>query len=69
MAASDARPNGVTQPPRLLDQLHQAAIRHYGRREPADRHVEWVRRFILFHGKRHPRELGVSAAATYLEHV
>ena len=47
-------PSVSSQPPRLLDQLRQAALSHYGRPEPADRHVEWVRRFILFHGKRHP---------------
>jgi hypothetical protein len=57
------------QPPRLLDQLRQAAVLHFGRSEPADRHVEWVRRFILFHGKRHPRELDVSAATKFLDHL
>ncbi len=33
--------------PRLLDQL----------REAAQRHVDWCRRFILFHDQRHPREM------------
>lgn len=53
------------QPPRLLDQLRQSALSHYGRPEPADRHVEWVRRFILFHGKRHPRDLKLEAAVVW----
>jgi integron integrase len=57
------------QPPRLLDQLRHSALAHYGRSEPADRHVDWVRKFILFHGKRHPRELDLSASAKFLEHV
>lgn len=57
------------QPPRLLDQLRLAALGHYGRSEPADRHVEWVRRYILFHGKRHPRELDVAAAGAFLTHL
>ena len=64
-----AIPNLATQPPRLLDQLRQAAMNHYGRSEPAERHVDWVRRFIHFHGERHPRELDLGASATFLEHL
>ena len=29
----------------------------------------WVRRFILFHGKRHPRALGESAVEECLTHL
>jgi hypothetical protein len=36
------------QPPRLLDQLQQSALARFGRPEPGQRFVEWVRRFILF---------------------
>ena len=43
--------------PRLLDQLRQAAGAHFGRPEPGERYAAWTCRFILFHGKRHPREL------------
>src|ERR1700736_2423095 len=59
----------VPQPPRLLDQLRQIALARFGRAEPAARHVEWVRRFILFHGKRHPRDLGLREATQFLEHL
>lgn len=46
------------KPPRLLDQLRdRIRLKHYSlRTEQAYAH--WVRRFVLFHGKRHPRELG-----------
>jgi site-specific recombinase XerD len=59
---------GVTAP-RLLDQV-RAAIRsrHYSRRTE-DAYVHWIRRFIVFHGRRHPRELGaadISAFITWL---
>jgi integron integrase len=44
--------------PRLLNQLVRAIrARHYARRTERA-YVGWVRRFILFHGKRHPSELG-----------
>jgi hypothetical protein len=39
---------GVPQPPRLLDQLRQVALDHFGRPEPAQRFADWARRFILF---------------------
>jgi hypothetical protein len=44
--------------PKLLDQVRDVLRRkHYSvRTEQA--YVDWVRRFILFHGKRHPREMG-----------
>ena len=41
----------------------------FGRPEPAARHVEWVRRFILFHGKRHPRDLGINDVGQFLQHL
>jgi integron integrase len=46
------------QPPKLLDRVRQAIrLRHYSRRTE-QAYVAWIRRFIVFHGKRHPRELG-----------
>ena len=57
------------QPMRLLDQLQLNALAHFGRPEPGQRYVHWVRRFILFHGKRHPRELGLAEAGCFLEHL
>ncbi len=57
------------QPPRLLDQVAQAA-RQRGASEPTTTHlVSWARAYILFHGKRHPRELGLTDATRFLEHV
>jgi len=50
-------PSPAARGPRLLDQVRQAIrTRHYSpRTEKA--YVGWIRRYILFHGKRHPREL------------
>src|SRR2546427_10000627 len=51
-----ASPSGSS--PKLLDQVRQAIrLRHYSRRTEAA-YVAWIRRFIVFHRKRHPRELG-----------
>jgi len=55
--------------PRLLDRLGQAIrVRHYSpRTEVTYRH--WVRRFILFHGKRHPSGLAAPEIAAFLNHL
>ena len=56
-------------PPRLLDSLRQAIrVRHYSIRTE-DTYVDWVRRLILFHDKRHPRELGASEVAAFLTYL
>jgi hypothetical protein len=31
--------------------------------------VDWIRRFILFHDKRHPREMGTAEVAAFLTHL
>lgn len=54
------------RPPRLLDQVRQVLrVRHYARRTE-ECYVQWVRRFIVFHGKRHPRELGAAEVEQFL---
>ncbi len=57
------------QPRRLLDQVREAAQARFGRAEPGERYAEWTRRYILFHGKRHPRDLGAGEVRRFLEHV
>jgi integron integrase len=54
---------------RLLDRLRQAIrTRHYSyRTEQA--YVDWTRRFIHFHGKRHPQELGAKEVGDFLSHL
>jgi integron integrase len=63
------QPGSPHHPPRLLDRLRQAALAHFGRPEPADRYCDWAYRFILFHSKRHPRELGLPEVGRFLEHL
>lgn len=55
--------------PRLLDEVREACrVRHYSYRTE-QQYVAWIRRFILFHGKRHPRELGGEAVEQFLTHL
>ena len=32
-------------------------------------YTDWIKRFILFHDKRHPREMGVAEIRAYLTHL
>jgi len=54
------------KPPRLLEQVRQGLrARHYSpRTEKA--YVAWIRRFILFHGKRHPDGMSEAEIGAYL---
>jgi len=55
--------------PKLLDQV-RATIRtlHYSiRTEQA--YVDWTRRFILFHNKRHPKDMGKEEIEAFLTHL
>ncbi len=54
------------QKPKLLDQVREAIrIRHYSVRTE-EAYVSWVKRFILFHGKRHPLEMGEDELTRFL---
>lgn len=52
--------------PRLLDRVRDAVrARHYSRRTE-EAYVAWIRRYILFHDKRHPTEMGAGEITQFL---
>ena len=52
--------------PRLLERVRaELRLRHYSRRSE-QAYVQWIRRYILFHGKRHPETMGASEATSFL---
>ena len=65
----DPHPTQATRPPRLLDQVREAIrLQHYSiRTEQA--YVGWITRYILFHGKRHPRDMGGPEVEAFLTHL
>jgi integron integrase len=55
--------------PKLLDIYRETLrVKHYSARTE-DTYVTWVKNFILFHNKRHPREMGVNEVGQYLTHL
>jgi integron integrase len=65
---ADRRPL-VARPPRLLDRLRFEARRRRLSRRTEEAYVAWVRRFILFHGKRHPKKMGAIEVIAFLSHL
>jgi len=52
--------------PKLLDQVRdRLRVKHYSIRTEAQ-YVQWIRRFIYFHDKRHPRDLGAPEVEAFL---
>ncbi|NJR51390.1 MAG: integron integrase [Leptolyngbyaceae cyanobacterium CSU_1_3] len=60
----------MTPPPKkLLDQVRDAIrVRHYSYRTE-ETYVQWIRRFILFHNKRHPKDMGAAEIEAFLTHL
>jgi len=53
----------------LLVQVRRAIrVRHYSRRTE-EAYVQWIRRFVRFHGLKHPVELGEAEVARFLSHL
>ena len=43
---------------KLLDQVRETLRRKHYSIRTEDAYIQWIRRFILFYGKRHPLEMG-----------
>jgi integron integrase len=56
-------------PPKLLDQVRdKLRVKHYSIRTEQS-YVDWINRYILFHGKRHPKDLGARDLEAFLTHL
>jgi integron integrase len=57
------------RPKKLLDQVREAIrVKHYSIRTE-EAYVNWIKRYIFFHHKRHPREMGVAEIEAFLTHL
>jgi site-specific recombinase XerD len=56
-------------PKKLLDQMCAAIrLKHYSYRTE-ESYVDWARRFILFHNKRHPKDMGAEEIQAFISHL
>jgi len=59
----------VSKQPILLEAVRQRIrLKHYSHRTEKS-YVHWIRRFVRFHNRRHPRELGKVEIEAFLTHL
>jgi hypothetical protein len=57
------------QPPRLLDQVrNKIRLKHYSLRTEHS-YVDWIKRYIFFHNKHHPKDMGAAEVEAFLTHL
>lgn len=60
------KPDSAAEAPRLLDRVRdRLRLKHYSLRTETA-YLGWIRRYILFHGKRHPADMGKAEAEAFL---
>lgn len=58
-----------SQPPRLLQQVREKIrYKHYSIRTESA-YIDWIKRFIFFHERRHPRDMGAAEIERFLTHL
>ena len=61
--------NTMQNPPKLIDQVRdRLRVKHYSIRTEQV-YVDWIKRYIFFHDKRHPKELGAEELEAFLTHL
>lgn len=62
-------PTSNTKQPKLLEQVRRRLrVGHYSLRTEQT-YIPWIKRYILFHGKRHPRDMGKTEIEAFLTHL
>jgi len=61
--------DAAPRPPKLMDEMrHALRLRHYSpRTEKA--YCQWVKRYIYYHGRRHPNEMATDEVNAFLTHL
>ena len=55
--------------PKLLDQVRQVIrVKHYSLRTE-ESYINWIKRFIFFHNKKHPIEMGEKEIGEFITHL
>lgn len=65
----DATRSAAQARPRLLDQVRDAIRRRHYSYRTEETYVHWIKRFIYFHDRRHPREMAATEVTSFLNHL
>ena len=61
--------NRVKNPPKLLDQARNMIRRKHYSFRTEETYINWMKRYIFFHDKKHPRNMGVPEIEKFLTHL
>lgn len=69
ITTSSNRDSGVSTKQKLLDQARtNLRVNHYSRRTE-EAYIGWIKRYILFHNKKHPSLMGKDEIQTFINHL
>ncbi len=68
-ASHSQPPTPARHPPKLLDRVRQALRRKHYSYRTEQAYIHWIKRFILFHNKRHPKDMGTPEIEAFLTHL
>ena len=57
------------RPKKLLDQVRDTIRRKHYFIRTEEAYVRWIKRYILYHDKRHPKDMGIPEIEAFLTHL
>ena len=55
--------------PRLIDRVRDVMRVHHYSIRTENNYIQWIKRYIFFHNKRHPKDMGADEIRAYLTHL
>jgi hypothetical protein len=59
----------MTTPPKLLDKVREVLRRRHDSHQTEKSYIQWMKRFIAFHGMKPPREICSPEVEAFLTHL
>ncbi len=69
MDMSESEQSGAHKPGQLEDQFRGVLRKMHYSYNTEESYIGWYRRFILWHGKKHPEEMGAAEVSAFLTHL
>ena len=66
---SPPKPAQAPSSPKLLDRVRETLRRKHYSHRTEQAYVHWIKRFILFHNKQHPKNMGIPEIEAFLTHL
>jgi len=64
-----SRSEKAAQSTRLFERIREVMRLHHYSKRTEEAYLQWIKRFVYFHKKRHPRKMGAEEITAYLTHL